>query len=200
LLRELKGRYGSQVMAVRAELENPKALGRMAETVAHHLGDIHVLINNASIYGKSRFGRTTVEDWDSHLNINLRAPFFLSQAVAPYMKRAGEGKIVNIADWSALRPYAGYIPYCVSKAGLLCLNTALAKELAPQIQVNAIMPGPVLLPKGTSPDLRRAIARATLLKRLGSPEDVATAVLFLLEGADFVTGAAIPIDGGRLIA
>ena len=131
--------------------------------------------------------------------LNARTVFFLCQAAAPYMRKGG-GKIINIADWAALRPYADYIPYCVSKAGLLCLNTALAKQLAPEIQVNAIMPGPVLLPEGCTPRMRKAVERATPLRRLGTPEDIAEAALFLIESGDFITGAALPVDGGRLIA
>lgn len=199
LARDLRQGFGRDALAVRAELGDVRAVKRMAEAVARRFGTIHVLVNNASLYEKNAFSGATQKDWDRHLDVNLRAPFFLSQAVAPHMRKAGEGHIVNIADWSGLRPYADYIPYCVSKAGLLCLNAALAKELAPQIQVNAVMPGPVLLPEGTSPRSRRAIEQATLLKRLGSPRDVAKAVLFLVESGDFMTGAAIPVDGGRLV-
>lgn len=200
LAADLRESFARDAITVRADLSDVRALRRMAEAVARRFGAIHVLVNNASIYDKSAFGETAREDWDGHLNVNLRAPFFLSQAVAPHMRKAGEGKIINIADWAALRPYADYIPYCVSKAGLLCLNTALAKGLAPEIQVNAILPGPVLLPEGDSARLRKAVIQATLLKRLGSPEDVAKAVLFLIESGDFITGASLTVDGGRLIA
>lgn len=197
---ELRTSFGREAAAVQADLSDPRQIERMVAAAAKRLGGLDILVNNASIYEKSEFGRTSLAEWDAHLDTNLRAPFFLCQAVAPYMRRKGEGKIINIADWAGLRPYADYIPYCVSKAGLLCLNTALAKALAPQIQVNAIMPGPVLLPEGYSARMRENVRNATLLKRLGSPEDVAKAVLYLIENADFVTGAAIPVDGGRLIA
>jgi NAD(P)-dependent dehydrogenase (short-subunit alcohol dehydrogenase family) len=110
------------------------------------------------------------------------------------------GQIINIADWAGLRPYPDFIPYCVSKAGLLCLNTALAKALAPKIRVNAILPGPILLPEGSSTRFKRAVIRATPLKRIGSPQDIVQAVAFLIESGSFVTGAQIPVDGGRLIA
>jgi len=200
LARELRESFACEAITVRAELSDVREVSAMARSVAGRFGAIHVLVNNASVYQKSIFGKTSLKDWDLHLDANLRAPFFLCQAAAPYMIREGQGKIINIADWAALRPYADYIPYCVSKAGLLCLNTALAKELAPKIQVNAIMPGPVLLPEGSTARLRRAIERATLLRRLGTPEDIAQAALFLIESGDFITGAAIPVDGGRLIA
>lgn len=197
---ELASSFGRDAMTARADLSDTRQIGKMIDAVAKRFGAIDVLVNNASIYEKSEFGRTTAQEWDAHLDANLRAPFFLAQAVAPLMRRNGEGKIVNIADWSGLRPYADYIPYCVSKAGLLCLNTALAKALAPEIQVNAVMPGPVLLPEQFTPRMAENVRNATLLKRLGTPQDVAKAVLYLVENADFVTGAAIPVDGGRLIA
>ncbi len=197
---ELKSSFGRDSMTARADLNDTRQIERMVAAVGKRFGAIDVLVNNASIYEKSDFGRTSVQEWDAELNTNLRAPFFLAQAVAPYMRRAGAGKIINIADWAGLRPYADYIPYCVSKAGLLCLNTALAKALAPQIQVNAVMPGPVLLPERFTPRMAENVRNATLLKRLGTPQDVAKAVLYLIENADFVTGAAIPVDGGRLVA
>ncbi len=200
LADELREGYGREPLLLKADLSDPRATARLADATAKHFGTIQILINNASLYEKSAFGSTTVKEWDDHLDVNLRAPFFLSQAVAPYMQKGGEGKIINIADWAALRPYADFIPYCVSKAGLLCLNTVLAKKLAPEIQVNAVLPGPVLLPESYSPKQIKAVKQATLLKRLGSPDDVAKAVLFLIESADFVTGAALPVDGGRLIA
>ncbi|MEW6542780.1 MAG: SDR family oxidoreductase [Nitrospirota bacterium] len=200
LAEELRRRFGTDARVFTADLADVRQVTRLADAVVRRFGTVHVLVNNASLYEKSRFGRTSLAEWNGHLDVNLRAPFFLSQALGSLMKQAGEGKIVNIADWSAHRPYATYIPYCVSKAGLLCLNAALAKALAPEVQVNAILPGPVLLPEGTKPKLARAVREATLLKRLGRPEDVAQAVLFLIEGSDFVTGAALTVDGGRLIA
>ncbi|HBT62069.1 MAG TPA: short-chain dehydrogenase [Elusimicrobia bacterium] len=200
LAADLRAGFGRDSLAVAADLADVRAVRRMAAAVARRFGDIHVLVNNAAIFSRTPFPEITPEDWDRHLAVNLRAAFFLSQAIAPLMRRLGEGKIINIADWTALRPWPDHIPYCVSKAGLLCLNTALAKELAPEIQVNAIMPGPVLMPEGSPPRRARDIARATLLKRLGSPEDVAKAVVFLIESADYITGAAIPVDGGRLAA
>lgn len=200
LADELRESFGRDSMTVKADLGNARSLRALASAVVKRFGAVHVLVNNASLYEKNTFGFTSTKDWDSHLDVNLRAPFFLCQAVAPIMQKQGEGKIINIADWAALRPYPDYIPYCVSKAGLLCLNTALAKQLAPDIQVNAIMPGPVLLPENFSARQRKAVISATLLKRLGSPDDIARAALFLIESGDFITGAAIPVDGGRLIS
>lgn len=200
LADEVRDSFGREAALFKADLADVRQVQRMAQGVLKQFGNVHVLINNASVYKKSVFGDTEREEWDTHLDVNLRAPFFLSQALGPAMKDNGEGKIINIGDWSGQRPYADYIPYCVSKAGLLCLNTALAKALAPEVQVNAVLPGPVLLPENFNPKTRQNVINATLLKRLGSPEDVAQAVLFLIEGSDFVTGASIAVDGGRLIA
>lgn len=200
LAGEIKDSTGREAALFQADLSDVRAVQRLAQAVLRRFGKVHVLVNNASTYEKNEFGGTGRADWDGHLDVNLRAPFFLSQALGLAMKKNGEGKIINIADWSGKRPYTDFIPYCVSKAGLLCLNAALAKALAPQVQVNAVLPGPILLPEGLGPRARQNIINATLLKRLGSPEDVAQAVLFLIEGSDFVTGAELTVDGGRLIA
>lgn len=195
----LKKSFGRDAVTVKAELTNPKAAKKMVDAAAKKLGGLSILVNSASVYERNKFGATTVADWNKHIDANLRAPFLLCQAAAPHMRRSGGGVIVNLADWSGLRPYPDFIPYCVSKAGLLCLNTALAKALAPEIRVNAVMPGPVLLPPGTTARQAEAVRQATLVKRLGTPEDVARAVVYLIEN-DFVTGAALPVDGGRLVA
>ncbi len=200
LADDLRDSFGRDSLTVKADLTDVKQAAKMVDQVAKHFGALHVLVNNAAIYEKTPFEDVGVSDWNAHMNANLRAPFFLCQAAAPYMRKAGEGKIINIADWAAHRPYGGYMPYCISKAGLLCLNTALAKELAPEIQVNAILPGPVMLPENATPRTRKAVLDATLLKRLGTPDEVAKAVVFLIESADYTTGAELTVDGGRLIA
>lgn len=200
LADEVRESFGRESALFQADLSNLRQTKKMVEQVGRQFGTIHVLINNAAIYEKNEFGEVEQEDWDNHLNVNLRAPFFIAQAVAPYMKEAREGKIINMGDWSSMRPYTDYIPYCISKAGITCLTQVLAKALAPTVQVNAILPGPVLLPENMPPKTRAAIIQATPLKRLGSPEDIAQAILFLIEGSDFLTGTSIPVDGGRLIA
>ncbi|MBI4346429.1 MAG: SDR family oxidoreductase [Elusimicrobia bacterium] len=200
LAGEVEGSFGREAALFAADLADVRAVERLAAAVLRRFGAVHVLVNNASVYERTRLGETDRRRWDAHLDTNLRAPFFLSQAIGLAMKENGEGKIVNVADWAGRRPYADYIPYCVSKAGLLCLNAALAKALAPQVQVNAVLPGPVLLPEGFGYRARRNVIQATPLKRLGSPEDVAQAALFLIEGSDFVTGAELAVDGGRLVA
>jgi len=200
LVRELKGKYRTEAEAFRADLSMTREVQRLADAVLRRFGRVDVLVNSASVYRKTPLDQTSEQDWDEHLDVNLKAPFFLSQAIGRPMKKRGRGKIVNIADWAGLRPYGGYAPYCASKAGLICLTNSLAKALAPEVQVNAVLPGPVLLPEDTGPREREAVRQATLLKRLGSPKDVASAAVFLVEGSDFITGAALPVDGGRLIA
>ncbi|MBI4422828.1 MAG: SDR family oxidoreductase [Elusimicrobia bacterium] len=199
LANEVRDSFGREAALFKADLGDVRQVQRMAQAVLKAFGNVHVLVNNASVYEKSVFGDTDRSEWDRHMDVNLRAPFFLAQALGPAMKENDEGKIINIGDWAGGRPYADYIPYCVSKAGLLCLNTALAKALAPEIRVNALLLGPVLLPEGMGRRQREAVRKATLLKRLGSPEDAARAVVYLIE-SDFVTGAALPVDGGRLVA
>ncbi|MDD5657713.1 MAG: SDR family oxidoreductase, partial [Elusimicrobia bacterium] len=200
LADELKAGFGRDSMAVRADLSDPGAARRMVDAVARRFGAVHVLVNNAAVFARAPFAQVTPALWDEHLDVNLRAAFFVSQAAAAHMRRAGEGRIINIADWSAHRPWPDYIPYCVSKAGLLCLTRALAKELAPKILVNAVLPGAVLMPEGAGARRAQAAARANLLKRLGAPEDVAQAALFLIESGDFMTGTELAVDGGRLAA
>lgn len=198
LARELEGKYRVRAAAFRAELSDVAQVKALAAGALRHFGRLDVLVNSASVYERTPFGRTSEADWDRHLDANLKGPFFLAQEVGRIMRRRGAGKIVNIADWAGIRPYAGFIPYCVSKAGLITLTHALAKALAPEVQVNAVLPGPVLLPPDVTAKETKAIIQATLVKRLGSPKDVAAAVAYLIE-SDFVTGAALPVDGGRLI-
>ena len=116
------------------------------------------------------------------------------------MREQGHGKIVNIADWAVNRPYTNYAPYFVAKGGIVTLTKVFAKELAPTVMVNAIAPGPILMPDDFSASTVAAVAQATPLRRIGDPEDLLQATLYLVEGTDFVTGAVIPVDGGRTIS
>jgi pteridine reductase len=154
-----------------------------------------VLVNSAAVYERLDLGTVDAARWDRTIAVNLRAPFFLSRAAGTVMKGRGAGAIVNLGDWAALRPYPGYLPYFASKAGLLALTAGLARELAPEVRVNTVALGPVLLPPAEE-GRREAVERATLLGRLGGPESVVSAVLFVLEN-DFLTGQTITLDGGR---
>ena len=196
---ELQG-LGVQAIALRADMARAADVRALAEAAEARTGGIAVLVNNASNYFRVRFDDLTEEVWDASLDTNLKGPFLLSWHLGRAMRARGLGHIVNIADWAGERPYVNYLPYTVSKAGLVCLTKALAKELAPTVAVNAVAPGPVLPPEDMSDTEKDAIVRATPLRRLGRPEDVARCVRFLVEEADFSTGALFHVDGGRLIA
>jgi NAD(P)-dependent dehydrogenase (short-subunit alcohol dehydrogenase family) len=191
---------GAKALAVAADVSKAQAVDHLIKTVQKTFGSIDILVNNAAIFEETPFDRLTEKEWDRHLEINLKGTFLCARAVSEVMRKQGRGKIINIADWSGIRPYKDYLPYCVSKAGVIALTKALALELAPMIQVNCICPGPILLPETYGEKERKAIIQETPLARLGSPEDIAAAVLFFIQGSDFVTGAILPVDGGRLIA
>jgi pteridine reductase len=158
-----------------------------------------MLVNNAAVYRQTPLGKTSIETWDEMLAINLRAPFLLSQKLGLAMKKTGYGHIVNIGDWAGLRPYRSYLPYVISKAALIHMTRALALELAPEVQVNCVCPGPVLLPEDCDEPEADTVRQQTPLKRLGDPDEVARAVCFFAESG-FATGAILTVDGGRLIA
>jgi NAD(P)-dependent dehydrogenase (short-subunit alcohol dehydrogenase family) len=191
---------GGRASTVKASLESVSETEGMVDAVISRYGRIDILVNSASVFYRTPLEEITESDWDVNLDVNLKAPFFAAKAVAGAMRRQGAGKIVNIGDWAGIRPYRDYLPYTVSKSGLIGLTRALAKALAPQVQVNCIALGPVLPPEDYDPAERKRLAEATLTKHLGSPEDVARAVLFLCEGTDFATGSTLLLDGGRLLA
>jgi pteridine reductase len=192
--------HGVEAVALRADLARPAEVTRLAEEAEARSGGIGVVVNNASNYFRVPFDQLTEAVWDASLDVNLKAPFLLAWHLGRAMRERGEGRIINLADWAAERPYNDYLPYCVSKAGVVCLTKALAKALAPHVLVNAVAPGPVMPPEDMKDAERQAIMRATPLRRLGSPEDVARCVRFLAEEADYSTGAVYLVDGGRLIA
>jgi NAD(P)-dependent dehydrogenase (short-subunit alcohol dehydrogenase family) len=191
---------GVRAEALRADLADPAAVRRLADDAEALSGGVALLVNSASNYLRTPFDTITDADWDASLDVNLKAPFLLATSLGRAMRARGEGCIVNVADWAGERPYRNYLPYCVSKAGLIALTRALAKELAPAVRVNAVSPGPVLLPEDFGPDAVAAVTRATPLGRVGTPEDVARAIRFLAEEAAFSTGAVLHVDGGRGIA
>src|SRR5689334_13984752 len=198
-VQEIRG-HGVEGIALGAQLERTDAVLGLAREAEAATGGIDVLVNNASNYFRVPFDDLTEDVWDASLDVNLKAPFLLSWAIGRAMRGRGRGRIVNLADWAGERPYDDYLPYCVAKAGVICLTKALAKALAPDVQVNAVAPGPVMPPDDLSAVERQGIVRATPLKRFGKPDDVARCVRFLAEEADFSTGAVYLVDGGRLIA
>ena len=168
--------------------------------IRDHFGRIDILINNASSFYPTPLGQVTEAQWADLLETNLGGPWRFAQAVSPVLKRQKAGKIINIVDAAAFSPWPSYLPYCAAKGGLVTLTKGLAKALAPSVQVNAIAPGPILFPPGIGRRERQRAIDKTLLKRCGSPEDIVQAILFFLEGSDFVTGVILPVDGGRLLA
>jgi NAD(P)-dependent dehydrogenase (short-subunit alcohol dehydrogenase family) len=196
---EIRGR-GVKAIVVQSDMSRSQQIDSMVKEIESGLGPLDVLVNSASVYDSKLFEDLTEEDWDRNFEINVKAPFLLGRRIGPEMKKRGEGKIVNIVDWATERPYKEYIPYCASKAALVNLTKSMALALSPEVQVNGVAPGPVLLPENFSEKEIEAVKRAVPLKRLGSPEDVAAAVLFLIEGTDFMTGSIMTVDGGRLIA
>jgi len=190
---------GGVAFLVQGDISNAKDCGRIVTETAQALGGLHVLINNAAVFFKTPLFQTTEKDWNTTLDTNLKGAFFCAQTAAKVMKKNG-GKIINIADWASDRPSRDYLPYCISKAGIIALTKGLARALAPNITVNAIAPGTILLPEDCDEEEKKMLINRTPLKRIGDPKDVINAVLFLLEGTDFMTGSTLVVDGGRLIA
>lgn len=189
---------GGAFFLTQGDLSDATDCGRIVAETAQALGRLDVLINNAAVFFKTPLLETTEKDWDQTLDANLKGAFFCAQAAALIMQKNG-GKIINIADWASDRPYKNYLPYCISKAGIIALTKGLARTLAPNITVNAISPGSVLLPEDFDEAEKSILINKTPLKRIGSKEDIINAVLFLLEGTDFMTGSTIVVDGGRFI-
>ncbi|MBI4398840.1 MAG: SDR family NAD(P)-dependent oxidoreductase [Candidatus Omnitrophica bacterium] len=190
---------GVRVTLFQADLGKIPSLERKARALLERSRPIHILVNNASSFYQTPFGRITEKEWDDLVNSNLKGPFFLTQIIGRSMLQHGGGKIVNIGDWSALRPYKNFLPYSIAKSGVLIMTQILAKTLAPSVQVNAVSPGAVLLPKNFDEKSTREVIRKTPLGKIGSPEDIAAGVLFFLEGTDFATGANLVIDGGQWV-
>jgi len=182
-----------------ANLLDPDAADGLVAAALREFGRIDILINNASTFYATPVGGITLAQWDDLMVSNLRAPFFLAQAAAPSL-RTQHGLVVNIVDIHALRPLKRHPVYSIAKAGLAMLTRSLARELGPDIRVNGVAPGPVLWPEeGLDESLKRDIIAKTALKRHGTPQDVARAVLFLAKDAPYVTGQIIAVDGGRSI-
>ncbi len=181
-----------------ADLTDPHAALELPARVVERFGRLDVLVNSAAVMKPLRFEATTPVEFDEIMNLNLRAAFFCAQAATPFLKEAG-GRIVNIADVGGLEPWTSFAAHSVSKAGLIMLTRVLARALAPEVNVNAIAPGAVLLPEEWPEDAREHFEESTPLKRLGSPEDVVQALVYLLKHGDYITGETLVVDGGRLI-
>jgi NAD(P)-dependent dehydrogenase (short-subunit alcohol dehydrogenase family) len=188
---------GRRAELLPADLADPAAARALGDRAAAALGRLDVLVNSAAVMVRQPVEDVTPESWDATLDLNLRAPFFVAQGALPHLRRT-HGKIVNLADEASFEVWPAYVPHCVSKAGVVMLTQGLARALAPDVTVNAVAPGAVLLPDDWDDATRAHFAETTPLRRLGDPEDVVRAVRFLLE-SDYVTGTVLVVDGGRLI-
>jgi NAD(P)-dependent dehydrogenase (short-subunit alcohol dehydrogenase family) len=191
---------GRRALVVQGDLSQPEACSGVVEATVAEFGRLDILVNMASVYRERPLDEVTVEDWDAQLSIDLRAAWLCSHAAIRHMRQSRGGRIVNFSDWVARsgRPrYRGYLPYYVAKAGVIALTEALALELATdQILVNAIAPGPIVAPPGTSAADSAAVEQATPLGRWGGEIEIAKTVIALVE-SDFITGETIRVDGGR---
>ena len=201
LQAELNHTRPKSVALIQADLLDVAKLPSLVEQTLATFGRLDALVNNASSFFATPIGDITPAVWDDLIGTNLRAPTFLAQAAAPALKRT-QGAIVNITDIHAERPLKGYTVYTLGKAGLTGLTRSLARELAPEVRVNAVAPGPILWPDDEQFDelSRQRIVSHTPLKREGTPDDIARAVHYLLVDASYVTGMTIAVDGGRHIA
>lgn len=198
LVEELNRLRPDSAQAFPADLNCVETFPALVAAVVARFGGLYGLVNNASSFFPTPLGRINVAEWDDLVGSNLRAPLFLSQAAAPHLQQTG-GCIVNITDVHAERPLKGFPVYSAAKGGLLNLTRSLAIELAPQVRVNAVAPGAIEWPDDDSfsETERAAIVEHTLLKRIGSPTDIARTVRFLIADAPYITGQVINVDGGR---
>lgn len=185
---------GRAAVALGADLAVPEGVDKLFGRLEKEWGGLDLLVNSAAIFPRGRPEEVKVEEWDRTFALNLRAPFLCARAAARLMGPRG-GCIVNVVDVAAFQAWPAYLAYAASKAGLVSVTRGLARAWAPQIRVNAVAPGPVLLPEGTPDEERRTAAARTALGRVGRPEDVADAVLYLAR-ASYVTGEVLRVDGG----
>lgn len=189
-------RAGSCLL-LQADLGDRAQRDALVPHIIAHFGRLDVLINNASSFSPTPIGASSDAHWDDLFDSNARAPFFLSQAAAPFLRRQ-QGCIVNIADIFGQTPKPQHTLYCMAKAALIMMTKSLALELAPDVRVNAIAPGAILWPESGKPDAEKdAIVQATPLARMGDVDDICQTAAWLIEQARFTTGQVIAVDGGR---
>ncbi|MBF0219857.1 MAG: pteridine reductase [Gammaproteobacteria bacterium] len=196
---ELELQRPNSVALIQGDLLAIKALPQLATAMIAIWGRLDMLVNNASTFYPTPLGSITEADWDDLLGSNLKAPLFLTQALAAELTARG-GAVVNMVDIHAERPMQAHTVYCIAKAGLAMLTRSLARELGPQVRVNGIAPGAILWPEqGMESSKQEEILKRNFLQRSGTPEDIAAAVVFLLLQADYTSGHILPVDGGRLV-
>lgn len=188
---------GRRSVALQAELTNVAAIESLVAETVSTLGHLDILINSAATFLETTFGQITEQTWDTSLATNLKAPFFCAQAAAPHLAKSGRGAIINFVDLGGILGWGDFLAHSLGKAGLIMLTRILAKELAPNIRVNAIAPGTITMP-GDPPAWEADFSRRAPLGRTGRPEEVADAVMYLLT-AEFMTGQVLILDGGRML-
>ncbi|MGV6809289.1 MAG: pteridine reductase [bacterium] len=200
LQAQLNQHRANSCYLVQGDLLATSTLDRLIEQTLAQTQRLDILVNNASSFYPTPIGKTTVDQWDDLFGTNAKAPFFLSQAAYPALQ-AHHGCVINIVDIHGSRPLKHYPVYSAAKASLIMLTQALARELAPQVRVNAVAPGAILWPEmGVNQQAENAeLLAKTALKRQGSPDDIAKAVRFLAQDANYITGQVIAVDGGRLL-
>ncbi|MGA8258737.1 MAG: pteridine reductase [Arenicellales bacterium] len=199
LQASLHAKRDASVVLVKGELLDVSKTRHLASQCIQAFSRLDVVVNNASLFHPTPLGSVTASEWETIMGVNLRAPFFLVQEAAAELRR-NQGCVVNLVDIYGRVPLKDHIVYSIAKAGLIALTRALARELAPEVRVNAVAPGAILWPEGDDNEVaHQRIISNTPLKRVGSPQDIAEAVLFLVSGAGFTTGQVIPVDGGRWI-
>ena len=189
---------GGEAECFAADLRDADAARSLPQRAADRFGRLDVLVNSAAVMYQLRLEETTPQQWNEIIDLNLRAVFFCTQGAASAL-RAARGSVINLADVGGLEPWPGFAAHSVSKAGVVMLTKVLALSLAPDVTVNAIAPGAVLVPEHYDDAARDALVRTTPLRRLGAAGDVTAAVLYLLEHGDYVTGTVLAVDGGRSI-
>lgn len=195
-LREAESRIrgnGRDVFSVTGDLRSVEEIRRMAGEIRERVSRLDVLVNNAGVFPTASFDEVTEEIWDDTLGINTKSQFFMTQALAPLL-RAARGCVINFASAGAFEPWNSHIPYNVSKAGVVMLTRAMAKALAPEVRVNAVAPGIIIVPGEETID--HIPATRFPMQRYGTPDDLSAAVLFLAEGTDYITGHVLPVTGG----
>lgn len=196
LQEELNKIRENSVILIQADLHITNGLNALVEESIKAWGRLDILINNASSFYPTKIGDATEEQWDDLIGSNLKAPFFLSQAAAPHLKKHN-GCIINIVDIHAERPLKKFPIYSMAKAGLVMMTKSLAGELGPEVRVNAVAPGAILWPENLDEVAKQRIVSRTFLKRQGEPNDIAKTILYLARDAGYVTGQIIAVDGGR---
>lgn len=187
---------GGEVEPLEADLRDAAHVAGLMGRAVKRFGRVDILVNSAAVFGPGELAAATETIWDEQFAVNLKAPFFLSRAFASHVRGERSGAIVNIADWRAVRPGPSHISYTLTKAGIVAMTQGLALALAPNIRVNAIAPGAILPPPGEDEAYLDRLAERIPLKRHGGPEEVARALLYLLE-AEFVTGQVMFVEGGE---